>query len=81
MSKPQDRWNKLLGEGFLRLVFLRGFLQFGLSACGLFLLFSVLRGDPQFQLHALSAFIAFPLLGLVIGTLLWLIGRTFRKKS
>jgi len=79
MGKTQDRWNNLLREGFLRLVLLRGFLQFGLSSSGLFLLFSALRGDPQFELHAIRALVAFPSLGLLLGALLWFIGKISRS--
>ena len=79
MHHKQDRWNKFIGEGFLRLVFYRGFLQFGILGGGLFLFFSAIRGDPQFELHAIRALIGFPVLGLVVGASMWLIGKMLGK--
>lgn len=80
-DKSDSWWGNLRGESFLRLVLLRGFVQFGLSAVGIFLLFSLVRGDPELELHAKRAVLAFPLLGLLLGTLFWLAVRIFARRD
>jgi hypothetical protein len=79
MSNQQNRLRNFFNEGFVRLVFWRGLVQFGTLSTGFFLLFSAIRGDPEFELHANRALIAFPILGLAFGTILWITGKIFSK--
>lgn len=72
-------WNALRKEGFVRLVFYRGFLQAGFLAAALFILLSAVRGDSHFSDHALRALVAFPLGGLVFGGILWMLGKLFGR--
>jgi cobalamin synthase len=79
MSIQRNRLWNFFNEGFARLVFWRGLVQFGVLSTGFFLLLSALRGDSEFELHANRALIAFPFLGLAFGTMLWIIGRIYHK--
>lgn len=81
MEKVARGWKAIRKESFLRLVFYRGFLQFGFPAAVLFILLSAIRGDSHLLEHALRALMAFPLLGLVFGAILWAFGRLFGGNS
>lgn len=81
MEKSNRGWRAIRSEGFLRLVFYRGCLQFGLLAAGAFILLAALRGDNQLADHTVKALIVFPLLGLVFGAVLWAISKLLGNKN
>ena len=76
-----ERWHQIRGEKFLRLVFFRGFFQFGFLAAGFFIFISALGGDAQFTAHAYRSLIGFPIVGLFFGAALWLTNRVLYREQ
>ena len=75
MEKLTKGWSAVRKESFARLVLYRGLLQFGVGATVLFIAVSAIRGDSNLWEHGLRAAVAFPLFGLILGALLWALGR------
>ena len=74
-----DRWHRIRKESFVKLVFFRGFLQFGVLTAGFFILLSAVTGDGQFISHGLRALVVFPIVGLFFGAALWLTNRVLHR--
>ena len=81
MENQVKGWNAVRRESFARLIFYRGFLQFGIGATVLFIAVSAFLGDDNLLEHGLRAAIAFPLFGLIFGAMLWAFGRIFGRNG